>query len=237
MVPVSASSNRPSRRSAAPVNAPFSWPNSSDSSSVSGSAAQLTVMKGLPRRGERSCSALATSSLPVPLSPWTSTVLETGAICSILTSTSWIAALSPMIPVRSCSRRRSISRRAVSTISSGRAGFIIVSVTPSRLDPLRPLGVGRLQQREGGDLRVPGQRRELDGVRLVHRAGQDHQVGILPADRAPGVVEGGEHRGGEAGRLQRRVQRDRGLEIVHRDEDLGRHGRKSNRLAQCVEGE
>ena len=132
MVPVSASSNRPSRRSVAPVNDPFSWPNSSDSSRVSGSAAQFTVMKGLPRRGERSCSAFATSSLPVPLSPWTSTVLETGAICSILTSTSWIAALSPMIPVRSCSRRRSISRRAVSMISSARAGFIIVSVTPSR---------------------------------------------------------------------------------------------------------
>jgi hypothetical protein len=129
---VSASSNRPSRRSVAPVKDPFSWPNSSDSSSVSGSAAQLTAMKGLPRRGERSCSALATSSLPVPLSPWISTVLETGAICSILTSTSWIAALSPMMPVRSWSRRRSMSRRAVSTISSGRAGFIIVSVTPSR---------------------------------------------------------------------------------------------------------
>ena len=132
MVPVSASSKRPSRRSAAPVKAPFSCPNSSDSSSVSGSAAQLTAMNGLPRRGERSCSALATSSLPVPLSPCTSTVLDTGAICSILTSTSWMAALSPMMPVRSCSRRRSISRRAVSTISSGRAGFIMVSVTPRR---------------------------------------------------------------------------------------------------------
>src|SRR5687768_10449662 len=132
MVPVSASSNRPSRRSAAPVNAPFSCPNSSDSSSVSGSAAQLTAMNGLPRRGERSCSAFATNSLPVPLSPCSRTVLETGAICSILTRTSWIAGLSPMIPVRSWNRRRSISRRAVSTTSSGRAGFIIVSVTPSR---------------------------------------------------------------------------------------------------------
>ena len=88
IVPPSASSNRPSRRSAAPVNAPFSWPNSSDSSRVSGSAAQLTAMKGCPRRGDRSCNALATNSLPVPLSPWISTVLETGAICSILTRTS-----------------------------------------------------------------------------------------------------------------------------------------------------
>ena len=60
------------------------------------------------------------------------TVLETGAICSILTSTSWIAALSPMMPVRCCSPRRSMSRRAVATASSGATGFIIVSVTPSR---------------------------------------------------------------------------------------------------------
>src|SRR5207245_1222894 len=52
IVPPSASSKRPSRRSAAPVNAPFSWPNSSLSSSVSGSAAQFTATNGLPRRGD-----------------------------------------------------------------------------------------------------------------------------------------------------------------------------------------
>src|SRR5207253_1310749 len=52
MVPPSASSNRPSRRSAAPVNAPFSWPNSSLSSRVSGMAAQFTAMNGLARRGD-----------------------------------------------------------------------------------------------------------------------------------------------------------------------------------------
>ena len=51
MVPPSASSNRPSRRSAAPVKAPFSWPNSSLSSSVSGSAAQLTAMNGFAPAG------------------------------------------------------------------------------------------------------------------------------------------------------------------------------------------
>jgi hypothetical protein len=35
-VPRCASSNAPARRAMAPVNAPFSWPKSSDSSSVSG---------------------------------------------------------------------------------------------------------------------------------------------------------------------------------------------------------
>ncbi len=41
-MPPSASSNRPCRIDTAPVNAPFSWPNSSLSTSVGGSAAQLT---------------------------------------------------------------------------------------------------------------------------------------------------------------------------------------------------
>jgi hypothetical protein len=119
---VSASSNRPSRRSAAPVNAPFSCPNSSLSSSVSGSAAQFTAINGFPRRGERSWIALANSSLPEPDSPWISTVLDTGAICSSLISNSWIGALSPMMPVRSCSARRASSRSTICTASAGAIG-------------------------------------------------------------------------------------------------------------------
>jgi hypothetical protein len=38
------------RAATAPVKAPFSWPNSSLSMTDSGSAAQLTLMKGLPAR-------------------------------------------------------------------------------------------------------------------------------------------------------------------------------------------
>jgi hypothetical protein len=51
-VPPSASSNRPFLRAVAPVNAPFSYPNSSDSISVSGSAAQLTFTNGFLARSE-----------------------------------------------------------------------------------------------------------------------------------------------------------------------------------------
>ena len=40
-----ASSNFPRRRATAPVKAPFSWPNSSDSKRFSGIAAQFTAMK------------------------------------------------------------------------------------------------------------------------------------------------------------------------------------------------
>ena len=45
-VPRSASSKQPARRSVAPVNAPFSWPKISLSSSVSGIAAQLIATNG-----------------------------------------------------------------------------------------------------------------------------------------------------------------------------------------------
>ena len=78
-MPPSASENRPSLRAIAPVNAPRSWPNSSLSSRVSASAAQCSLMNGPCARGERWWIALATSSLPVPLSPVISTVARLGA--------------------------------------------------------------------------------------------------------------------------------------------------------------
>ena len=59
----------PAASPTAPVNAPFSWPNSSLSTSVGGSAAQLTRTSGRACRRLRSCSARANSSLPVPVGP------------------------------------------------------------------------------------------------------------------------------------------------------------------------
>ncbi len=74
MVPPSAASKRPFWSRWAPVKEPFTWPNSSDSSRVSVSAPQLRATKGWARRGLFAWRARATSSLPVPLSPCTSTV-------------------------------------------------------------------------------------------------------------------------------------------------------------------
>ena len=54
IVPPLATSNRPTRCSSAPVNAPLRWPNSSLSIRVSGSAPQLTATNGLSAR--RLCS-------------------------------------------------------------------------------------------------------------------------------------------------------------------------------------
>ena len=71
------------RRSCAPVNAPFSWPKISLSSSVSGIAAQLIATNGNVARGLSSWIVCATSSLPVPDSPQISTDAAVGAACSM----------------------------------------------------------------------------------------------------------------------------------------------------------
>ena len=51
MVPPSARANLPFLLEVAPVKAPRTWPNSSDSSRVSGMAAQLTLMSGMSALG------------------------------------------------------------------------------------------------------------------------------------------------------------------------------------------
>src|SRR5580698_9931171 len=78
-VPPSASSMRPTFWLTAPVNAPFSWPNSSLSRRPVGMAAQLTLMKGPSLRRLRRWRACANSSLPVPVSPRSKTVAPLGA--------------------------------------------------------------------------------------------------------------------------------------------------------------
>jgi hypothetical protein len=68
-VPLSASSKRPFFEYTAPVKAPLTWPKRFDSRRSCGSDPELTTMKGLSEREELVWMALATSSLPVPLSP------------------------------------------------------------------------------------------------------------------------------------------------------------------------
>ena len=94
-VPPWASSNLPTRRATAPVKAPFSWPNSSLSSRLSGIAAQLTEMNGLSARFDLAWMCRAMTSLPVPDSPVISTLASLGATWSASFSTaamrgSWV---------------------------------------------------------------------------------------------------------------------------------------------------
>src|SRR5438270_166535 len=64
-VPPSATLNRPGLSRVAPVNDPFTCPNSSDSSSWSLSAEQFWATNCLSLRGPLKCSARAISSFPV----------------------------------------------------------------------------------------------------------------------------------------------------------------------------
>ena len=79
-VPPADVSSSPRRAATAPVKAPRSWPNSSDSKSASGSAAQSTTTNGRAVRALAPWIARATSSLPVPVSPSISTVVSSAAI-------------------------------------------------------------------------------------------------------------------------------------------------------------
>ena len=61
---------------------------------------QLTDTKGPSLRGEAKWMARATSSLPVPDSPWMSTVLRLGAALSTMRSTFIMALERPMMLCR-----------------------------------------------------------------------------------------------------------------------------------------
>src|SRR6185503_2814894 len=95
MVPRSASSKRPGRSLTAPVKAPRSWPNSSDSISVSENRAQLTATNGWCLRRLDWWIRVAVTSLPVPLSPVISTVLSLFWITRRNSNTARIRPLAP----------------------------------------------------------------------------------------------------------------------------------------------
>ena len=94
----------------APVKEPLTWPNSSLSSRFSGIAPQLIDRKRWPERGLAKWMARAISSLPVPLSPWISTVELVRATRSTRVKTACIFGLLPMMLAKECfcssSRRR-----------------------------------------------------------------------------------------------------------------------------------
>ena len=83
-VPPDTTSKKPFRVCVAPVKEPFLWPKSSLSSNVSGMDPQLMAMKGYCERVLLACIALATSSLPVPVSPVSRTEASLAAILSLL---------------------------------------------------------------------------------------------------------------------------------------------------------
>ena len=68
----------------APVKEPFSWPNSSLSIRLGGTAPQSKMMSGPRARADIWWIDCATTSLPVPVSPSITTVVFVGAIFSMM---------------------------------------------------------------------------------------------------------------------------------------------------------
>ena len=115
IVPPSASSNLPRRSAAAPVNAPFSWPNSSLSISSVGIAAQFTFTNGPAANGLSRWMCAASSSLPVPDSPISSTRTSDRATCVACCT----ALLEHAGPIRSSSARRRPARGSAGSRAAG----------------------------------------------------------------------------------------------------------------------
>ena len=116
----------------APVNAPFSWPNSSLSSSAGGHRGAVDLDEGAIAPAAALVDRARNSSLPVPVSPRTSTVEPVGATTSTSSSTWRSAPLSPTIESKWCSLRISLSKNEYFTLSCPLSCSIFE--TPMRYD-------------------------------------------------------------------------------------------------------
>ena len=206
-VPPSASSNRPSRRSAAPVKAPFSWPNNSLSSSVSGSAPTFTAMNGLLRRGLRSAHrardellARAALALDEHRARHRRHLLDLApsprAAARSRRSAPWL----PGARARSSMRRRSPSdvvddrsawergRRSRARGAARAASGSSPSVSPTTAAPSQSCSLHDARRR-----------------RVVQLAGEDDEVRLLALDRGADVVERADERGRRRRRCSRRA--------------------------------
>src|ERR1700730_14710302 len=118
--PPAANSICPGFARCATVNAPRSNPNNSDSSSDSGSAAQLIATNGPRRRGEARWMNRATTSFPTPDSPCRHVVVSVAATWIALLSTSHQAGDWPTgLPVRRTSSRSFWRRHSRACQSEG----------------------------------------------------------------------------------------------------------------------
>ena len=140
IVPPPASLKRPCRDCDAPVKAPFTCPNSSDSSKCSGIAAQFTATSGPSARRDSRCTACAMSSFPVPLSPWMSTELFEGATRTRVSNSARIAGELPTRPAPpaasrppSTSRASAIASRTSRSSCAAGTGFSSIVTAPRRI--------------------------------------------------------------------------------------------------------
>ena len=128
-VPLSASSNSPFLSFVAPVKLPARWPKSSLSSSSLEKAEQLTATNASLARGPAWWIACAKTSLPVPVSPVSSTDVSVAATLRARFTACRSASDEPMMRSNECSSESFASKRAsrrcirafsVARLSSGR---------------------------------------------------------------------------------------------------------------------
>ena len=142
-VPPRADRKRPGWSWTAPVKAPRTCPNSSLASSPSVNAPQLTATNG-PGRPLRRWIWRATISLPVPVSPVTTTVRRCGATASMLCRMAAMEGLTPVSsgssPARPSPSSPSAEREYTSSVSPRRSTSPRTSLCRScRRSPLSPV--------------------------------------------------------------------------------------------------
>ena len=255
-VPPSASSNRPIRSARASVNAPFTWPNISLSKSPSESPPRLTATSGRAARGEAAWSHWATTSLPVPCSPLTSTFASDAATRSMSWSTGRIAgglgdqlrcAVPAEQPVLALQPAGAAERAP--QLDLGAQGGEQPVVVPRLLDEIAGAPAHRLHRllhaapgghhhgRQGG---VEGL--EL-GDQLQSLAAGGGVAGVVEIEEdgvEVGGLHGREHAGGRGGGLdrvalafQQQPQRLTDVGLVVRDENVGGRGGGGGRHGSC----
>ena len=206
-MPPDASSNLPICCLMAPVNAPFSWPKSVLSIRFSGIAARFTATNGAP--GSPACRWMrrASSSLPVPLSPRTSTVAGRLAMRCTRSTISRVTRLAPdheLAVALFGELGAEAQEAAVLVLTFAGAGHqradgvvarvlrhVVEGAVAHRLD-----GDGQLLDRRGdddGDVRVVllDDLQDVDGADAGQRDVEEHDVHALALGHVDGALAGG----------------------------------------------
>ena len=198
-MPPSACASRPNERRCAPVNAPRSWPNNSESMSVAGIAPQSTITKGFVRRPLSWCKVCASISLPVPLSPVMSTVVSVVATRRVRASSSaidgasntncvcWSAVRNPW--TSACRRRRSCSART--RCSSARCSRSSATATCAAT-PREHVQVGAVEVQHLGP---PHETQRAEGARVADQGHGERHVFRAASRRQRDAAVAGRARG------------------------------------------
>ena len=170
-------------------------------------AAQLTGTNGPPWRGLDWWMARATSSLPVPLSPRSSTVASESATARIRSSAACIAGERPsrasqaealldlraqaaiLLPQAAVLERALDGQADLAQLE--RLGQIVVGALAHGLDGRLQAAEGRHEDHAGAGLALLGRAQEGQAVDLVHHeVGEDH-VDLLALDGGQGARSAG----------------------------------------------